>query len=139
MATPISGFRDAYRFLSNFTSVHVIYDSELYPSVEHAYQAAKTNDLHWRRKIQAAPSPQAAKRMGRLAPVREDWEDAKLGVMEMLLRQKFATPYYKILLMQTDDRELIEDNWWGDKFWGVCNGVGENHLGKLLMKIRADL
>jgi predicted NAD-dependent protein-ADP-ribosyltransferase YbiA (DUF1768 family) len=32
--------------------------------------------------------------------------------------------------------ELIEGNWWGDTYWGVCNGVGENHLGKLLMKIR---
>ena len=41
--------------------------------------------------------------------------------------------------MQTEDAELVEDNWWGDKFWGVCNGEGENHLGKLLMKIRDEL
>ena len=140
MAKPaIRGFRDAYRFLSNFVAVHVIYDSELDPSVEHAYQAAKTNDLHWRRKIQAAPSAQAAKRLGRSAPIREDWDAMKLIVMEMLLRQKFASLRFSLLLMQTEDAELVEDNWWGDKFWGVCNGEGENNLGKLLMKIRDEL
>lgn len=32
-----------------------------------------------------------------------------------------------------------EGNTWGDKFWGVCDGEGENHLGKLLMEVRAEL
>lgn len=28
---------------------------------------------------------------------------------------------------------------WGDYFWGSVNGHGENHLGKILMDIRAKL
>ena len=43
------------------------------------------------------------------------------------------------LLLGTKDEELIEGNDWDDTFWGVCNGVGENHLGKTLMKIRDEL
>lgn len=35
--------------------------------------------------------------------------------------------------------ELIEGNYWHDTYWGVCEGVGENHLGKLLMEIRNEL
>ena len=42
-------------------------------------------------------------------------------------------------LIDTGDIELVEVNSWGDTFYGVCNGVGENHLGKLLMKIRKEL
>jgi hypothetical protein len=42
------------------------------------------------------------------------------------------------LLLATGDMELIEDNDWDDTYWGVCNGAGENNLGKLLMKIRAE-
>ena len=26
-----------------------------------------------------------------------------------------------------------------DFFWGVCNGKGENHLGKILMKVRDEI
>jgi predicted NAD-dependent protein-ADP-ribosyltransferase YbiA (DUF1768 family) len=43
------------------------------------------------------------------------------------------------MLIDTGDQELIEGNWWGDVIWGVCNGKGENHLGKILMEVRKEL
>ncbi len=58
--------------------------------------------------------------------------------MELVLRQKFSHPGLLALLLATGDMELVEDNDWDDTYWGVCNGVGENNLGKLLMKIRAE-
>ena len=42
-------------------------------------------------------------------------------------------------LLATGDAELIEGNTWGDRTWGVCDGIGENRLGKTLMFIRAQL
>lgn len=39
----------------------------------------------------------------------------------------------------TGDVELVEGNWWGDRFWGVCDGVGENRLGRCLMEVRKEL
>ena len=106
----IEKFEGEYRFLSNFHYCDVTLDGEVYDSLEHAYQAAKTTDPMERLKIRTYSSPGAAKKIGRTVTLRQDW-----------------------------DEELIEGNWWGDTYWGVCNGVGENHLGKLLMKIREEL
>ena len=52
-----------------------------YPTVEHAYQAAKTLDEDGRKAILEAPTPGKAKRMGRKVRMRPDWEDVKLSVM----------------------------------------------------------
>ena len=46
--------------------------------------------------------------------------------------QKFLQhPHLIEMLLQTGDEELVEGNKWGDRFWGVCKGKGENHLGKI--------
>ena len=136
----IESFQGPYRFLSNFWPVFVVLDGADYVSVEHAYQAVKTLDQAERDHIRRAGTPGEAKRCGRRATIRLDWEDIKLAVMEDLLRQKFATgtPLAQ-RLTATGDEQLVEGNTWGDRFWGVCRGEGHNHLGRLLMKVRTDL
>ena len=59
--------------------------------------------------------------------------------MEHFLTLKFSIPKFKKLLLATGDRYIEETNTWGDTFWGVCNGKGENNLGKIIMKIRDTL
>jgi len=135
----IGSFQGEYRWLSNFWPAKVILDGVEFPTVEHAYQAAKTLNPVARLAIKAQPTPGRAKRAAKMLSVREDWHAVSLGVMEDLLRQKFQEPALKALLLATGDEELIEGNTWGDRFWGVYGGQGENHLGKLLMKIRQDL
>lgn len=135
----IDQFKNQYRFLSNFYQSKAKYDGIIYPTAEHAFQAAKTNDMDWQEKIWFAKTPTEAKRLGRKAPLREDWEDIKLIVMKEILKSKFSNPPLAQKLLETGDQELIEGNWWGDTFWGVCKGVGENHLGKLLMNIRKEI
>lgn len=135
----IKGFNGRYRFLSNFAPAKVIWDELEYPSVEHAYQAAKTLDLSVRRKIRNAEKPGDAKRAGKNVPLRADWEQVKLSIMEKLVRKKFQISDLKRALLNTGDSLLEETNKWGDTFWGVCNNRGENHLGKILMKIRDEL
>jgi ribA/ribD-fused uncharacterized protein len=136
----ISSFMGEWRFLSNFWEVVIQFDGEFYNSVEHAYQALKTLDINERMRIQKCVTPGEAKLVGKTLTLRSDWDEVKLGLMEKLLRQKFA-PGLLITdrLCQTYPRILIEGNYWGDTFWGMCNGVGENHLGKLLMKIRNEM
>lgn len=135
----IDSFNGDYRFLSNFAASKVKLDGIEHKSVEHAYQAAKTTNPEGRRRIREAPTPGAAKKLGRSVYLRPDWEEIKFDVMENLLRQKFNQPDFKCALLNTGNVELIEVNTWGDKIWGVYRGKGENHLGKLLMKIRKDL
>ena len=139
MALSINIFSGAYRFLSNFEGPEIIYEGLTYNTLEAAFQAAKTTDLGQKFYIQGLPTPGQAKRAGREVTLRPEWAAIKLSVMETLLRQKFAQNPWGEWLLATGDEELIEGNTWGDVFWGVCDGVGENQLGQLLMKIRGEL
>lgn len=135
----IDRFFGEYRFLSNFAPVRVELDGMVFKSVESAYQAAK---CHRRadRAVYVDAGPGKAKRLGRrIEDIRPDWDQVRVATMEGLLRQKFAEEPYRGRLLATDDRVLIEGNTWGDHFWGVCDGLGENNLGRLLMAIRDDL
>lgn len=135
----ISTFKNKNAFLSNFYPVFVYYEGMRFPSVEHAFQAAKTNDLEIRKLFMIAPTAKDAKRFGRQVKLRKDWDEVKITVMEILLRQKFARPALREQLLNTKDSMLIEGNNHGDTFWGVCKGTGENYLGRLLMKIRQEI
>jgi ribA/ribD-fused uncharacterized protein len=133
-------FHGEYRWLSNFEPCMVVFENFAYPSVEHAYVAAKTLDPEIRLQILRCPTPGKVKRLGRQITLREDWEYVRVPLMENFLRQKFCNhPELTKKLMDTGHRELIEGNSWGDTFWGVCNGKGQNILGKLLMKIRHEV
>ena len=136
----IKGFQGKYRFLSNFWSVSISFDGEIYPTVEHAYQAAKTLDQQWRMRIRQAGKPGDAKKIGGKVPIRSDWEEIKLKVMRNLVWQKFNENVpLKEALLATGDAKLIEGNQWGDTFWGIYRGRGLNHLGRILMNVRKEL
>jgi len=137
-ADMIDRFNGEYVFLSNFYSSPIIVDRIKYPTVEHAFQAAKT--LNWQEKqlIAYARAPGQAKRMGCKLSLRSDWEEIKIDVMLELVRLKFADSNLRTKFLATGDAELIERNTWGDKFWGVCQGEGQNQLGKILMKVREE-
>ena len=136
----IDEFHGENRFLSNFHPSTVGFEGKEYPSVEAAYQAAKTLDTDVREQIRLAPTPGKAKRLGRKLDIRDNWDDIKIGVMENLVRQKFSNnPELREMLLNTADKELIEGNHWGDIFWGVSKGIGKNNLGIILMKVRDEL
>lgn len=135
----ITSFKGEYAWLSNMQRIDpFLYGHLKFGSVECFYVAMKTTDVVERAKI-AKMNPYEAKKYGRTLKLRDDWDDIKLGVMKWGLLKKFSQKKFKQLLLSTGDQELIEGNTWGDTFWGVCNGVGENHLGKLLMEIRESL
>lgn len=135
----INSFEGEYAFLSNFYEHPISNGVITFPTNEHYFQAMKTLEDDERLAIAKAATPGQAKRMGRKVKLRADWESIKLDVMETAVRIKFTDPELAAKLIATGDEELVEGNWWNDTFWGVCNGVGENHLGKILMKVRADI
>jgi ribA/ribD-fused uncharacterized protein len=135
----IKGFFDKYRFLSNFFPGEVIYEGVKYISSENAYQAAKTTDVNIRKQFANLDS-YASKKLGRKISVREDWEDVKYQAMYDICYDKFTrNKQLGNLLKETGDRYIEETNDWGDVIWGVCNGVGKNWLGKILMDIRTEI
>lgn len=142
--TMIDSFSGEYGFLSNFYEfpVTALWDDDntvSVPTVEHAFQAAKAGVRDDFYAICSAPTARACKQKGRTITLRPDWEGVKLDVMKRILREKFSNGDLRARLLKTEEAMLVEGNTWGDRFWGVCRGAGENHLGRLLMEIREEI
>jgi ribA/ribD-fused uncharacterized protein len=136
----IDKFRGRHAFLSNFHPAEVELGGYMYPSVEHAFQAAKCAYREDRIEICAAEEPRDAKRLGRQVEARSDWNKVRVTVMASLVLQKFARhPELRRRLLETDAEELVEGNTWNDRFWGRVAGEGENTLGRILMQVRERL
>ena len=135
----IDRFDGKYFFLSNFSPSPFRINYVLFPTMEHYFQANKADNQNDYLHIAYAPTPGEAKRLGRKIQLRSNWEEIKDEVMLTGLRKKFADPELRNLLLATGDEELIEGNYWRDTYWGVCNGVGQNKLGKLLMQVREEI
>jgi ribA/ribD-fused uncharacterized protein len=135
----IDCFDGEFAFLSNFYPSPIFDGNIWFPTVEHYFQAAKTTSMEEYKAIAAADTPGQAKRLGRKVMLRPDWEEVKDQVMLEALRKKFSIPTLREQLLATENKYLIEGNTWGDKYWGVCEGEGLNHLGALLMRVREEL
>jgi ribA/ribD-fused uncharacterized protein len=91
--------------------------------------------------IRLAPSAHEAFKLGQAKDGRRgDWDDVKIDVMRRILRAKVDQhTYVRHKLLETGDRQLIENSW-RDTFWGWGpDRDGQNMLGKLWMEIRASL
>ena len=146
----IDEFRGRYYFLSNFYPCNIEYQGIKYPTVEHFYVAMKVNDQQlingiyytpndFREMISNIKTPAEAKKIGGKIKLRKNWKNKKLEIMNWALREKFKDEKLAELLLSTGDEELVEGNCWKDFFWGMCDGKGENHLGKILMEVRGEL
>jgi ribA/ribD-fused uncharacterized protein len=133
----IKGFRDKYAYLSNFYESPFYLAGSRYATGEHAFQCMKTN-LAYKAKIQMTQTPAEAKKLGRYAPLRSDWESVKIDVMKVVVFEKFNQNSDLLgKLLGTGDAMLWEVNNWGDQFWGVDpTGCGRNNLGVILMDVR---
>ena len=139
----IDSFTDYFDFLHNNFQTPVYFSGILYPSVSHAYHAARSNDERTRRAILNAETFQS---LGNIAlrindPI--DWQEKKVKIMEQLVRDKFRrSKELQERLKLTEGRDLVmtyNDNNSKNIFWGVVKGNGQNQLGRILMKIREDL
>jgi len=142
----IDDFRRAHAFLSNFFERELVLDGVTYPSGEHAFNAAKTLDVIAAEQVRKAPTSAIAKRLGRRVPLRPGWDTTvRYEVMRAVLAAKFADPDLRARLLATGDALLIEGNRHEDSHWGQCScekhraWPGANHLGRMLMGLRAAL
>lgn len=126
-----------YDFLSNFYPCKIVYRGIEYSCSENFYQAMKTMDLQLREQMSKL-NPSQSKKMGNSLKLRENWEQIKIDVMRLVVNKKFEQNSYLMHKLKQVKGEIVEDNFWHDRFWGRCNGVGENWLGKILMEIRDE-
>lgn len=126
----IKGFSGPYRYLSNFW---VEPDGS---HVEGEFQAAKCAEAQ-DRKLFTGKTPAQCKAIGRKVLLTPDWEAIKVDVMLFYVTKKFKdhlSLQHQLHLTRT--AYLEETNTWGDVYWGVCRGRGDNMLGHILMEVR---
>ena len=138
-------FDGEYAFLSNFYECPITYNGFTYLNSEAAFHAQKTLNIAERKQFTIL-NPSASKKMGRKITLRSDWESVKTNIMYEICCAKFSqNEDLKAKLLATGDEYLEEGTYWHDNCWGNCycdkckNIVGENKLGKILMRIREEL
>jgi hypothetical protein len=133
---------ETHREFSNFAPFPIEIDGATWPSVEHYYQVQKFSDPALQEKIRTAKKPVIAKSLAAKyrRGARADWDEAKDDAMERAVRAKFVQhEALRTLLFATGEEPLAEAAP-NDYYWGVGeDGTGQNKLGLLLMRIRAEL
>lgn len=139
----IKFYQQWYDLFNNFSANAIEYEGEVYPTSEHAYQAAKCESQEAKDDIRHAKSPIVAKEIanGKFKGDRiPDWDVKKLEIMERILRAKLSQHEEVKSALMRSSNDIIEEDSKEDNFWGVGkDGHGLNHLGKLWMKIRDEL
>lgn len=131
-------FRGRYYFLSNFYPGSIEIDGFRYESAEAAFQGQKS--LDHAHLFTGGISPLEAKRLGRRIPINiREWNARRLAAMERVVWAKFAqNPQLQEMLLAVSE-PIVEDNTWGDTYWGKCRGAGSNHLGQILEETKDAL
>jgi predicted NAD-dependent protein-ADP-ribosyltransferase YbiA (DUF1768 family) len=71
--------------------------------------------------------------------LRRDWDRVKLEIMEEITREYYLSNQDLIgKLIETGDKLLLHKGFRIDTFWGVNKNGGDNHHGKILMKLREE-
>ena len=165
---PIDSFRYKYMCFSNFSNHKVTYKGINYENSEAAFQAQKFEDENVKQLFKSL-DPSKAKALGRAKVIflnpkgeyyknklptnvgqrsseftkhymRSDWDKVRVEEMYQIVKNKYEqNSCVKEILLSTGERELIEGNTWGDRFWGQVDKTGLNYLGRILMQVRYEL
>lgn len=141
--TSIDRFAGDFAWLSNMHPCQCPHAGKTFASSEHLYQWLKTAPGWWQDRIFEAPHGKVAKKLAANPKCPkatfDDWDAFRLQCMRTALRSKFDhNPDLRQALVSTAPHALIEGNHWNDTFWGVCREIGHNHLGRMLMELRAE-
>lgn len=147
--TQVFFYEQDHYYLSNFSAFKVAWSGILFDTAEAAYHWEKfRHDLGSTADVLARPVrdkildarsahdafkiAQANKPLQRL-----DWDRVKTNVMRNILVKKVEQhEYVRRKLLETGEREMIENSWRDDVWgWGP-NRDGQNLLGKLWMQVR---
>ena len=126
-------------YLANYSNHGFWKNGIYYKTVEHYYQSEKFKNPEIKKRIINAKTPKEASTIGRDRDNRriDDFKKIKIKVMEEGVFQKFLQNCdIRSKLIETRNQEIKEMST-KESFWGVGPNLdGENHIGKILMKVR---
>jgi ribA/ribD-fused uncharacterized protein len=133
-------YEQEFYCLSNFSSFKVKWKDVLYDTSEAAYHSEKFNFFpHIQEELRDAISAHECYKIAQFYKKyqRVDWDDVKTDIMHEILCAKVKQhEYVRQKLLETGERQLVENSW-RDNFWGWGpEGKGLNVLGKLWMIVR---
>lgn len=137
-------FLDKWYVFDSFAPFQVEWGGKLYPTSEHAYQAAHffVTSPELAEEVRTQRSPRLASDVANQNKAFDDpeWHDKKLAVMEEICRAKLEQhELVKQTLIESGNKEIVEMNP-NDDFWGYGpDGKGRNELGKIWMKLRKEV
>jgi len=135
-------YEQEFYVFSNFSAFKLEWKGFDWMTSEHAYHSEKFGDSEIIDQLKNARSAHEAMQIAQenKSKRRNDWSEVKLGIMKEILHAKVAQhPYVKKKLLESGDKELIENSW-RDSFWGWGESKdGANHLGELWMEVRAEV
>lgn len=135
-------FRGKYWFLSNSSQYPFDYKigDKIYrfQCVDAAFEASKCPE---RAEEFVGLLGKEAKALGKTLKkkeIRSDWNDVKLSILKDILREKFKN-HQLAMQLATINEPITFDNNYHDIYWGLYQGKGQNHLGKLLSDIQIEI
>lgn len=135
-------YQQFYDLFNNFSANAVEYEGVLYPTAEHAYQAAKLTNQEAKDAVRSAKSPLLSKEISSTYKEfkRAGWDEVKLEIMEIICRAKLEQHEEVREALLKSGSDIIAEDSKEDSFWGIgADGQGQNHLGKIWMKLRGEL
>ncbi len=140
--SPVYFYEPEYYIFSNFSAFKLDWKGRDWMTSEHAYHSEKFTDEQIKDALYDTRSAHDALNLSHQHKdaYRKDWDEVKLGIMKQILHAKaLQHPYVMKKLLDSGDRELVENSW-RDDFWGWGpNKDGNNHLGKLWMQVRDEV
>ncbi len=140
---PINFVESIFAYLSPFSAHRIEIWGDTFPTVEHAYQAARLKPGPEREEIKSAGSPKEAWRLAQTFKGRPEIQAEnfnKDAVMEELFRAKLAQHHDIAEILKSSRGHELQKVITTDSYWGTgADGKGENKMGKIWMKIRDEL
>ena len=134
--------KDPDNVLATYSKHAIELDEELWPSVEHYYQAMKFEDADYREQIKNATHPMDAAKRGKSKKHgrRKEWDKVKSTYMTRGLYIKCRSyPEVAQALLDTGEQLIMETSQY-DYYWGCGRDTrGHNTYGKVLMSVRDKL
>ncbi len=143
MKEPINFVENIFAYLSPFSAHRIEIWGEIFPTVEHGYQASRFKSGQERDEIKNASSPKEA---WRLAQKYKKDKELLIGnfdkdkIMEELFRAKLSQHSDIVEILKSSQGHELQKVIDTDDYWGTgADGTGENRMGKLWMKLRDEL
>lgn len=129
------------KFLAPFSGHMLEFKGVLYTTTEHAYHCQRYTDPSVIEEIKQARSAYLAWETSQKYKSSQlvDFDSKKVEIMEELFKAKLAQHAdVKEALIKSGETTIVKHQ--ADKFWGDgLDGAGKNEMGKVWMKLRAEL